>query len=228
MSLTLGPRDARYIVPPLVASGIAGWASEISPYALQTALIQGVEGDIVSLFQTMIHPVATQLFVAIYLVVYPLLLLFTYIGLKREGRGRHVDYATTYTAVVVASTPLFFLFPVGVTGYHLDSVTPLLYEGNGPVQSFMMTADTLQKAMPSLHAGLAGTASLYAPEDYELVSWATTALILVSTLYLGIHWMSDLVVGIAIAYGCYVATPAIQSRLLHLRESSTPETVHGD
>lgn len=207
-SFPLGPGDARYIVPPLVVSGIASTASEISPYPVQTAAIYAIEGDVVALFQPAIHPVATQLFVAVYLLVYPLLLLGTYIGLKREGRGRHVAYAATYTVVIIASTPVFYFVPVGVTGYYLDGVEPLLYE-SGAIGTGMTTVDTLEKALPSLHAGLASTASLYAPEGYERLSWATTLLVLLSTLYLGIHWLVDLAAGVALAYACYRLTPGL-------------------
>lgn len=209
-SLPLELGDARYIAPPLVVSGIASMASEFSPYPVQTAIIYQLEGDLVVLFQAMTHPIATQLFTMVYLVLYPLLLLLTYIGLKHEGDGRHVDYATTYTVVILVSTPVFFFFPVGVTGYYLDAVQPLLYEQTGAAGLFMTTTDTLQKAMPSLHVGLATTASLYAPEGYGWISWAVTALIVLSTLYLGVHWILDLVVGAALAYGCYRLTPTIR------------------
>lgn len=209
MSLPLGPSDARYVAPPLVASGIASFASEISPYPVRTATLYALEGDLVELFQPVIHPVATQLFIAVYVVVYAILLLFTYVGLKREGRGRHVDYATTYTVVILAATPVFYLVPVGVTGYYLDGVDPLLYETEGGIGAYMTTVDTLRKALPSLHAGLATTASLYAPDGYRLLSWTATALVLLSTLYLGIHWLIDLAAGVALAYSCYRLTPAI-------------------
>jgi len=211
-------RDAKYIAPPLAASGVAGTASEVSPFEVQTAAVRALEGDIVALLQSVTHPGLTGFFVGMYLLAYPVLLGLTYIGLKREGRGRHADYAFAYTLIVVASTPFFYFVPVGVTGYTLPNVEPLLYEGNGAVQLFMTNVDTLQKALPSLHAGLAGIASLYAPEGYEAASWATTGLILVATLYLGIHWFTDLAVGLGLAYGCYAITPVVKTRLVEWRE----------
>lgn len=228
MVFPLGPRDVKYFVPPLAASGVAGMASELSPFPPRTAVVRALEGGVVSLFQPITHPLATEAAVAVYLLAYPLLLLFTYVGLKREGRGRHVDYAFTYTLVVVASTPIFFFVPVGVTGYALPGVEPLLYDGDGFVQSFMLSVDTLQKALPSLHAGLAGTASLYAPAGYERASWTITGLVLLSTLYLGVHWLVDLGAGVALAYGCFRVTPVLQARLAALREPSGSTPVRGD
>lgn len=225
---SLEPRDARFIVPPLVASGIAGMASELSPFAVQTGAIHALEGDVVSVFQAVTHPTLTQLFIGIYLLVYPALLLFTYIGLKREGQGRHGDYAITYTAVVVAATPVFYFVPVGVTGYTIAGVEPLLYEQEGFLQVFMTNVDTLQKALPSLHAGLAVTASIYAPRNRRALSWMVTGLVLLSTLYLGIHWLVDLGLGTAMAYGCYVATPAIKEHVLAVEAEEPAGMVRGD
>lgn len=208
MSRLFGWRDVLYITPALIASGVAGTASEVSPYppATGTALIHGLEGGTVALFQQVVHPALTQFFVGVYLLVYPALLLGTYLVLKRQDRERSLDYVFTYTAVVVASIPFFYFVPVGVTGYYLDSVAPLLYTYEG-VGSFMNTVDTLNKAFPSLHAGLAATASVYAPRGYERLSWGVTGLILLSTLYLGIHWLSDLALGMALTYACYRLTP---------------------
>jgi hypothetical protein len=44
---SLEPRDARFIVPPLVASGIAGMASEVLPFAVQPAPVHSLVGDVV-------------------------------------------------------------------------------------------------------------------------------------------------------------------------------------
>ncbi len=218
-------RDVCYIAMVLVVSGIVGMASEQSPHPLRTDLIYAIEGNAVAVLQPDPIPTLIALFVAVYLLVYPALLLGTYIGLKyRHGRTRALDYVTTYTTVLVVSMPFFYFAPVGVTGYYLDGVEPVLYESTGPIQVVMKNVDTLQKAFPSLHAGLAGTAALYAPRGYERLSWAITGAILASTVYLGIHWLTDLVVGLAVAYGCYLATPTI--RALLERVGSRPEPVH--
>lgn len=228
MAPPISLRDARYFAPPLIASGIASKASELSPFPIRTTAIYGFEGDLVASFQSVTHPVLTQLSILAYLFLYPALLLLTYIGLKRVGGGRHIDYAITYTAVVVVSTPFFFFVPVGVTGYTLPGVEPLLYESSGIIGAFVTNIDTLQKALPSLHTGLSVTASLHAPRGYERVSWAATALIVLSTLYLGIHWVSDIVVGAGLAYGCYLAMPRVQAWLSGTRQSSPTEGVRGD
>lgn len=229
MRFPLDRHDVNYIAVPLVVSGIVGMASELSPYPLRTNLVYALEGNTVEALQPDPHFVLTTLFVTVYLLVYPTLLLATYIGVKhRYGRGRALDYIFTYTAVLLLSVPLFYFVPVGVTGYYLQGVHPVLYESTGPIQAFMKNVDTLQKAFPSLHAGLAGTASLYAPDGYERLSWAITGLILMSTLYLGIHWLTDLVVGLALAYGCYLVTPMIRIHLDRFRSQPKPTPVSDD
>jgi len=222
-------RDICYIAAVLVVSSIVGMASEQSPYPLRTDLMYAFEGDAVAVLQPDPNLILTVLFVIVYLVVYPTLLLATYISLKyRHGRTRALDYVTTYTTVLLVSMPFFYFVPVGVTGYYLQGVEPVLYESTGPIQTFMTNVDTLQKAFPSLHAGLAGTAALYAPRGYKRLSWAITGTVLASTLYLGVHWLTDLVFGLALAYGCYLSTPAIRAHLKRVGPQPKPVTVTDD
>lgn len=222
-------RDVGYIVIVLAISGITGMASELSPHPLRTDLVYALEGDAVAALQPEPSLLLTTLFVAVYLLVYPALLLVTYIGLKYfHGRDRALDYVVTYTTVLLVSMPIFYFMPVGVTGYYVDGVQPVLYESTGPIQVFMRSVDSFEKALPSLHAGLAGTASLYAPDGYEWLSWTATVLVLASTLYLGIHWLTDLVVGLALAYGCYRATPTLRPLLDRFGSQSEPMPVNDD
>lgn len=207
-----GWRDVLYVTPPMLAAHVARTASARSPHPVRTDWIYGVEGDFVAVFQQVTHPLLTQFFIAVYLLVYPAFLLGTYYLLKRHDRQQSLEYVLTYTVVIVVATPFFYLIPVGVTGHYLETVSPLLYgyQGVGP---FMYSIDTLRKAFPSLHAGLSLTATLHTPAKYARLSWATTTLILLSTLYLGIHWGSDLLFGVVLAVLCYRATPLLASRL---------------
>jgi membrane-associated phospholipid phosphatase len=217
-SLPIGRQDIRIALLPLLASIAAFLVARASPYPDRTSLIYGLEGDTVSLFQAVVHPLLTYLSISTYVFVYPLFLVVAYLVLKWEGEGRHVRYAITYTVVVLVSMPIFFFWPVSVTGYYLETVDPLLYEREGIIGSSVTTIDTLRKALPSLHAAHAAIASLYAPSGLKLVSWTITALIVLSTLYLGIHWLTDLVVGVVLAYGCYVVTPTIHRALRAARQ----------
>ncbi|WP_226041333.1 phosphatase PAP2 family protein [Natrinema sp. DC36] len=229
MHSPLDLRDACYIAGVLVISSIVGMASEQSPYPLRTDLMYALEGNAVAVLQPDPNLILTTVFVIVYLLVYPTLLLATYVSLKyRHGRNRALDYVTTYTTVLIVSMPFFYFVPVGVTGYYLQGVEPVLYESTGPIQTFMKNVDTLQKAFPSLHAGLAGTAALYAPSGYKRLSWAITGTILAATIYLGIHWLTDLVVGLALAYGCYLATPTIRAHLERGGPQPEPVTVTDD
>lgn len=225
----LDRRDCSYIAVPLAVSAVAGMASELSPYPPRTNLVHAIEGGAVAAFQPFTSTTLTTFFVACYLLAYPALLLWTYVALKRqEGRSRALDYVVTYTATIVASVPFFYFLPVGVTGYFLDGVQPVLYESTGSIRAFMLNVDTLQKALPSLHAGLAASASLHAPGGYERASWTVTAVVLASTLYLGVHWLTDLALGLALAYAAYRLTPAIRGSLARVGGDPDPVPASGD
>ncbi|MFC6952337.1 phosphatase PAP2 family protein [Halorubellus litoreus] len=225
----LDRRDCSYIAVPLLVSAVAGMASELSPYPLRTDLVHAIEGGTVALFQPFVHPALTTFFVACYLLAYPAFLLWTYVALKRQqGRSRALDYVVTYTMTIVVSIPFFYFVPVGVTGYYLDAVQPVLYESTGPIQAFMLNVDTLQKALPSLHAGLAASASLHAPRGYERASWTVTGVVLASTLYLGIHWLTDLALGLGLAYASYRLTPTIRGTLARAGADPEPAPASGD
>lgn len=222
MGFVLDRKDAVIIAVVLVISVIVGMASFLSPYPLRTDLVYALEGNIVAYLQPEPRPLLTVLFVGIYLLLYPAFLLGTYVGLKhRHGRGRPLDYAVTYSAVMVVSIPFFYFVPVGVTGYYLNDVHPVLYEFTGLLHHFMKNVDTLQKALPSLHTGLAATASLNAPDGYERLSWAITGLVVASTFYLGIHWVTDVVLGLALAFGCHHVLPDVHTLFENIR--SEPE-----
>jgi len=101
--------------------------------------------------------------------------------------------------------PFFYFVPVGVTGYYPEGVEPVLYESTGPIQTFMTNVDTLQKAFPSLHRWPAGTAAPTHPWLQNGSVGRSPGQSRASTLYLGVHWLTDLVFGLALAYGCYLS-----------------------
>ena len=174
-----------------------------------TSTIYEIEGATVAAFQANTATPLTILFTAIYLVGFPFVVLFTYFKLKAHDEEEAYRYAMAYVCLVVLAVPFFILFPVKITSLYLLQVEPLMYELSPIIQQGIYATDTLVKAFPSLHTGLSLLAALYARKA-GVAYGATVAVLAVgivfSTLYLGIHWLTDIVFAIVlVALANYVA-----------------------
>ncbi|MGB9985899.1 phosphatase PAP2 family protein [Salarchaeum japonicum] len=172
--------------------------NELAKYHVDTAFtdtIYAMEGATVGVFQTVTARPLTMLFVFVYLVGFPFVVLFTYFKLKAHDREQAYRYAAAYACLVLLAAPFFVFVPVKVTGYSLVSVRPLLYDLNSIVMAGTFATDTLMKSFPSLHTGLSTLAAIFAWKTGDrLYAWTVTgaaACIVVSTFYLGIHWLLD-------------------------------------
>lgn len=180
-----------------------------------TGAIYAIEGATVAAFQPIVATPVTVLATGVYLVGFPFVVLFTYFKLKAHDEEQAHRYALAYVIVVVCAVPFFLLFPVKVSSLYLSTVDPLMYELSPAIRYGIFSTDTLVKAFPSLHTGLSVLAALYARKTdarYAYTAWALTAGIVLSTLYLGIHWVTDaafavLLVGVAYRLSQRVSEP---------------------
>lgn len=170
-----------------------------------TNVIYAIEGNAVAIFQTYTSIYITVLFSAIYLLGYPCLILYTFHRLKLDSISQTHRYVYSYVLLFLISAPFYFFTPVKVTG-HVISVEPLLYNLDSVIYAGITSIDTLAKAFPSMHTGLSVLASLHAfkvSKDFAKISWLVTGLIILSTFYLGIHWITDAVAGALFALISY-------------------------
>ncbi|SIQ96107.1 PAP2 superfamily protein [Haladaptatus litoreus] len=171
-----------------------------------TEFVYAIEGATVATFQGIASTPLTLLFTAVYLVGFPFVVLFTYFKLKAHDEEEAKRYALAYVFLVLLSVPFFILFPVKVSSLYLTTVEPLMYELDPAIQHGIFSTDTLVKAFPSLHTGLSVLAALYARKAgtaYAYTISVLTVAIVFSTLYLGVHWITDAafaVVLVACAY----------------------------
>lgn len=171
-----------------------------------TRTIYELEGATVAVFQTVTTEQLTVLFAVVYLVGFPFIVLFTYFKLKATDPEQARRYAIGYVSLVLLSAPFFLLVPVRVTGYVLPEVEPLLYESHAVIASGVTATDTLMKALPSLHTGLSVLAAIYAQKTdrrYGMTAGILAVTIVLSTFYLGIHWLTDAVLAVALVIVAY-------------------------
>jgi membrane-associated phospholipid phosphatase len=188
--------DWKYLgVAWLLTAGVNEAAHRFHAEQVYTDAVYTLEGSLVELFQVVTTPSLTVFFTVLYLVGFPLVVLFTYFAVKAEDPEEARRYALSYACLTLAALPFFVLFPVGVTAYYLPGVEALLYDLHPVIGAGIAATDTLVKAFPSLHAGLSILAALYARKAGRRYAYTAGALavgITLSTLYLGIHWLSDI------------------------------------
>jgi len=178
-----------------------------------TSAIYRFEGPAVATFQSITALVPewvafglTVFFTVAYLVAFPFIVLFTYFKLKAHDEGEAHRYALAYVALVLFAVPFFLLFPVRIPGLYLLEVRPLMLDLSPVIAAGVTATDTLVKAFPSLHTGLSVLAALYARNvggKYARTIGVLAFIIVLSTLYLGIHWLTDAVFAVLLVVPAY-------------------------
>ncbi|PSQ57648.1 inositol phosphorylceramide synthase [Halobacteriales archaeon SW_8_68_21] len=209
----------------LIASAVGRlWLLDISRlFGLQaTAIIYGLEGGFVAWVQaTFVTPELTAYFSRVYVYGYAFLLLFpvvAYLALPRTTALRRllVAYALNYGIGLVVYTLVFAHGPRNVMP---EMVTPLLFANHPDVMSLTSEVNVNSNVFPSLHTSLSvtvGTFAVLTREEYP--RWTPVGVwlalsVVIATMYLGIHWLTDVVAGFALAFGSvFLAHRFVDSR----------------
>ncbi|WP_435094831.1 phosphatase PAP2 family protein [Halorubrum sp. N11] len=205
---------------PLAALVAVLIASAIGRSSLQTVselfglqltwAIYALEGNFVAWVQaTFGSPALTVYFSSVYVYGYVFLLSFpflAYLALPRTTTVKRliVAYALNYAIGLVLYTIVFAHGPRNVMP---DMVTPLLFTHNPNFMSLTAEINEATNVFPSLHTSLSvtvGTFAVLTRREYPLwtpiAAWLATSVV-IATMYIGIHWLTDVVGGIVLALG---------------------------
>lgn len=175
-----------------------------------TWAIYWLEGDFVAWIQaTYVTPELTMYFSWIYVYGYVFLLAFpflAYLALPRTTTVRRllVAYALNYAIGLVLYTVVLAHGPRNIMP---DAVTSLLFTHNPNYNALTSEVNEATNVFPSLHTSLSVTVGTFAvltrreyPEWTPIALWLSTSVV-IATMYLGIHWLTDVIGGIALALG---------------------------
>lgn len=184
------------------------WALSDAIGYQMTGLLYAVEGDLPAQVQAAIPDIAAPYFAFVYMFGYALvvigpLVLYLFADSLRHLKTVLVAYTINYAVATILYTLVIARGPriasssaQGVIQELFPYFTLLTGQVNSP-----------QNVFPSLHTSLTVTVLVVAVLSrrefprWLLLTTVLTASIVVSTVYLGIHWLTDVAAGLCLAVG---------------------------
>jgi len=179
-----------------------------------TDWVHGFEGELVLIIQdTFQNAMVTEFLNFHYLFIYLFLIYVTTIYYMYTGERDLTDKVTlNYLLIYMLAVPYYLFFNVEVTSSYIPGMEALLYQDPW-YTVFYSSHDPLDNCVPSLHIaipfGMLALNWLHMRENgIELKDWKhrryhqfifwNTILFAFTILYLGIHWIVDIPLGILI------------------------------
>ena len=178
------------------------------------------EGEFVVHFQAVATSEVTAYFSFVYVYGYSFLLIFpavAYVALSEAGPFKRL--VTAYSLNYVLGLALYLLVIAhGPRNVMPEMFQTVLYEVNPEYQHLTREVNRNTNVFPSLHTSLAATVAIFAYRTRAAyprwipVAAVLAASVVVSTMYLGIHWAIDVVAGLGLAIVCVRLADAIVER----------------
>ena len=164
--------------------------------------------QVVVWLQSMATPELTAYFSFIYVYGYVFLLVFpliAYFALSQPEPLRRtiVAYGANY---LIGVTCYVIFIAYGPRSIIVESAEGLLYTHYSQYQFVTTAVNDQTNVFPSLHSSMAVTAALLAwttRDEYPIwvpVSAVLAVSVVIATMYLGIHWATDAIFGVALAW----------------------------
>jgi membrane-associated phospholipid phosphatase len=186
-----------------------------------TGYIHALEGQLVARIQSVATPLLTTYFDFVYVFGYVFLLTFplpAYL-LHEDPRPLHHHLLAYVLNYGIGGICYVLFVAYGPRNFIPDLVTSLLYTSWPQSQLLTSEVNANTNVFPSLHASLSVAASILAYRHREIYPrWVPVAGLLavsitISTMYLGIHWATDVVAGVALGALSVALASRIDDRL---------------
>jgi len=179
-------------------------AKEMTPGDF-TPIVHLWEGNIVYFIQRFfMNDYLTAVLTFFYIIVFPVLLVSS-IVIYIKSRDFKSYYAFVYALMLnyLIAVPFYLFFPVFEVWYYDPNVTFLIPEIYPNFELEYRPLSGIDNNFPSLHTSISLTIALIAMRSRKIefgrLSLFSSAIIVFSTMYLGIHWLADLTAGILLA-----------------------------
>lgn len=186
-----------------------------------TTYIYALEGNFIGLFQTVTWPPVSSYLSFMYLYGYVVLIAFpaiAYFCLPQMDRLRELLVAYIVNDAIGVVFYVTFI-SYGPRNLGVDLVDPILYQIYPEAATMTGAVNIPINVFPSLHTSMTATVFLLAWRTRRLYpAWTViagvfSASVVFSTIYLGIHWASDVLAGLFLAaFAVYVAVRHVEGR----------------
>jgi membrane-associated phospholipid phosphatase len=170
-------------------------------------LVHSFEGDRAIWFSQFWIPSIVYFFIIIYFIVYIFTLWFTPFSLVfcNEKRAMKV-FTYGLVLIYVIAFPFYLFFPV-TNVYTYYGITSTIHMTVPSIEQFFYSTTTVNNCFPSLHVALAllitESAWLTQRKLYKYFTTLSAALVIIAVIYLGIHWISDVIGGTLLSFGVF-------------------------
>jgi membrane-associated phospholipid phosphatase len=169
-----------------------------------TPTIQFMEDGAVYWFSQHWTPVLLYFFVFIYIVLYPFTLWFSLLYfIIVDERKAMKTFTYALIGIYAITLPFYLFFPITnvYTYYGSSSALNTVIPG---VEQFFYSTTTNNNCFPSLHVAIslliAKTVSLTKNKRFIYLTYFCALSIIGSVIYLAIHWITDVIGGILLAF----------------------------
>ncbi|WP_195576008.1 phosphatase PAP2 family protein [Paenibacillus sp. 1001270B_150601_E10] len=176
----------------------AGW--DFTPF------IHQLEGQFVYHFQNIFNtPILTSILSVFYLVIFQALIissLMVYVSTNQQGLATATCYAIMLNYLI--ALPFYLFVQVNeVWSYAPANVEFLMLHAFPTFEEQYRGFSGIDNCFPSLHTSISVTVALLASRSgnkrWMILTGVSAACIVFSIFYFGIHWLSDMIAGVALA-----------------------------
>ena len=168
-----------------------------------TEIFSNIEQSLVANIHFYWHPLLLSFNVIMYIIVYQFILWFSPMYYLIIEDNKPIK-ALAYGLLIIygLALPFYLLFPVTnvYTYFQIPSALNILFPN---IETFFYLTTTSNNCFPSLHVAvsiiIAFSASYTKNKKYYYFTFFSMILILISVLYLLIHWLLDVIGGILIS-----------------------------
>lgn len=167
--------------------------------------IRGIEGDTVYWFSQNWIPALVYFFVIIYIAIYPFTLWFSPLYFILNDEKRAIKSLAYGLLLIYAVALPFYLFMPVTNVYTFYGAESALETVIPSIETFFYSATTQNNCLPSLHTAItilvAYCVSITGNKKLTYFAYFTMISVIISVIYLSIHWITDVITGALLAVG---------------------------